>query len=397
MSAISKEMEKLLAGGSVLRIMFEEGKKLAKEYGRENVYDFSLGNPSVPAPSEFDQAIREVLDENDSMSLHGYMSNAGYEDTRQAVADSLNRRFGSHYSWQNITMTVGAANAIVAAFKVLIDPGDEVVVFAPYFLEYGNYIANFGGVTKVVPANPPTFIPDPDSLRKTLTEKTKAVIINNPNNPTGIVYDEKAVRNIAAVLEEAEKKYGHAIYLITDEPYRELVYDGVEVPFICGMYKNSMMAYSFSKSLSLPGERVGYIAVNPEADEADRIDNALGIAIRVLGCVNAPSLQQKAIVKVLDITSDVSIYDENRKLLLECLDRAGFEYIRPQGAFYAFVKTPVEDDSAFAAHAKDKYRILISPGSAFCCPGYVRIAYCVAKETIMRAAPYFEMLAADYR
>ena len=397
MSAISAQMEKLLAGGSVLRIMFEEGKQMAKKYGKENVYDFSLGNPSVPAPEAFNEALKQVVDENDSFSLHSYMSNAGYEETRQAIADNLNSRFGSKYSAANIAMTVGAANAIVAVMKILIDPGDEVAVFAPYFLEYGNYISNFGGVTTVVPANPPTFMPDAEAFRKTLTEKTKAVIINNPNNPTGVVYDAETIKTLASVLEDAQKEYGHAIYIITDEPYRELVYDGVEVPFVGDYYKNTIMAYSFSKSLSLPGERIGYVAVSPEADEADRISTGLGIAIRVIGCVNAPSLQQKAIVKVLDQTTDVSVYDENRKILQEGLAKAGFEFVKPSGAFYLFMKTPIENDTEFSNYAKDKYHILVSPGSAFCCPGYVRIAYCVAKDTIERALPFFEQLAADYK
>lgn len=395
MSAISKEMEKLLAGGSVLRIMFEEGKKMAREYGAENVYDFSLGNPSVPAPEAFTQALKDVIDENDPFALHSYMNNAGYEETRQAVADDLNKRFGSSYGYENITMTVGAANAIVAAMKVLIDPGDEVVVFAPYFLEYGNYIANFGGVTRVVPANPPTFLPDAEAFEAMLSERTKAVIINNPNNPTGVIYDEKTIESIADVLKRAEERFGHAIYLISDEPYRELVYDGGEVPYVGRYYSDTMVAYSYSKSLSVPGERIGYLAVSPGAAEVDRIDAALAIAIRVLGCVNAPSLQQKAIVKVLDARTDISIYAKNRRILLEGLDRAGLEYVRPDGAFYVFVKTPV-DDTEFARYAKDKYHILISPGSAFCCPGYVRIAYCVSRETIEGAIPYFIKLAEDF-
>ena len=397
MSAISKVMQELIAGGSVLRTMFEEGRKMAVVYGKENVFDFSLGNPSTPTPPEFNEAIKQVLDENDSFSLHSYMSNAGYEETRQAIADNLNARFGSNFGFANIGMTVGAANAIVVALKILTDPGDEVAVFAPYFLEYGNYIANFGAVTTVVPANPPTFMPDPEEFRKVLTEKTKAVIINNPNNPTGVVYSEEAVRQITAVLEDVQKEYGHAIYLITDEPYRELVYDGVEVPFIAGIYRNTMIAYSYSKSMSIPGERIGYLAVNPDADEADLICSGLGNAIRAIGCVNEPSLQQKAIIKVLDKLTDVSVYETNRKILMEGLDKAGFEYVRPDGAFYLFMKTPTEDDREFSERAKNSYHILVSPGSAFCCPGYVRIAYCVARDKIERALPLFEQLAGEYK
>lgn len=397
MSAISRETERLIATGSVLRSMFEEGKQMVKVYGAENVYDFSLGNPSVPAPPEFDEAIKQVVDENDSFSLHGYMSNAGYEETRQAIADNLNSRFGCHFTYNEIAMTVGAANALVVALKILANPGDEVVVFAPYFLEYANYIANFGAITSVVPANPPTFVPDADAFRAAINEKTKAVLINNPNNPTGIVYDDAALRMIADVMEEAQQKYGHSIYLLSDEPYREVVYDGIKMPFVTDFYKNSIIAYSFSKSMSLPGERIGYMAVNPDADEADRICNAAGVCIRVIGCVNAPSLQQKAIIKVLDKFTDISIYDENRKLLTEGLKKAGLEFVKPEGTFYLYVKAPNGDDVEFADRAKNHYHILISPGYAFCGPGYVRIAYCVPKDRIERALPFFEQLAAEYR
>ncbi|MGI6072311.1 MAG: pyridoxal phosphate-dependent aminotransferase [Lachnospiraceae bacterium] len=397
MSVISDEMQKLLKGGSVLRMMFEEGKHLTERYGAENVFDFSLGNPSLPAPEAFNRALIRAVEETDPFVLHSYMNNAGYEDTRQAIANNLNRRFGEDFDYTHITMTVGAANALVAAFKVLLDPEDEVIVFAPYFLEYANYIANFGGITKVVPPNPPTFMPDLDALADAITPRTKAVLINNPNNPTGVVYGEDEICALAEVLEAAQTRLGRPIYLISDEPYRELVYDGAVVPFPANFYSNTLIAYSFSKSLSVPGERIGYLAVSPKTESAGEISRAAAIAVRVIGCVNAPSLQQRAIMEVLDITSDMSEYERNRKLLLDGLDSAGFEYVFPRGAFYVFMKTPIEDDNAFAALAKDKYRILVASGSAFCCPGYVRIAYCVPTERIERALPYFAALAEDYK
>lgn len=393
---ISTEMERLLATGSTLRAMFEEGKKMRKEFGAENVYDFSLGNPSVPAPAELNEAMKEVIDTTDSMMLHGYMSNAGYEISREAIAEDLNKRFGTHFAMQNVTMTVGAANALVIAMKILLNPGDEVVVFAPFFLEYRNYIADFGGVTKVVPPNPPTFMPDMKAFADTITEKTRAVIINNPNNPTGVVYDEETIKAIAKVMEEAEVKYGRPIFLISDEPYREIVYDGAEVPFLTPYYKNTLVCYSYSKSMSVPGERIGYLLIPDEAQESERIIAASAIGVRVLGCVNAPSLQQLAIIKVLDKRTDISVYAKNRKALMDALDAAGLEYAEPKGTFYMFVKTPVEDDNEFVAKAKEEFHVLCSSGAAFDCPGYVRFAYCVDHDMIVRATPAIKALGHAY-
>ena len=384
MEVISKEMERLLATGSTLREMFEEGKRMAKEFGKENVYDFSLGNPSVPAPARLNEAIKEVVDETDSLVLHGYMSNAGYEDTREAIANELNERFGMDYKMENITMTVGAANALCVALKILINPGDEVIVFAPFFLEYRNYISNFGGVTVVVPPNPPTFVPDVEALKAAITPRTKAVIINNPNNPTGVVIQPDAMKEITDVLKEAEEKYNSPIFILADDVYRELIYDGVEFPYIPNFYDNTLVGYSFSKAMSVPGERIGYLAISPKCKEASRIIAASAIGVRVLGCVNAPSLQQKAIIKVLGMYTDVSIYDKNRRALVDLLQRAGFEIVWPQGAFYLFMKTPIEDDKEFVNIAKS-YRIICSSGAAFDCPGYVRFAYCVDYSMIERS------------
>ncbi|MBR7075620.1 MAG: pyridoxal phosphate-dependent aminotransferase [Lachnospiraceae bacterium] len=393
---ISEEMERLLATGSTLRAMFEEGKKMRKEFGAENVYDFSLGNPSVPAPAEFNEAMKEVIDTTDSMMLHGYMSNAGYEISREAIANDLNKRFGTSFRMENVTMTVGAANALVVAMKILINPGDEVIVFAPFFLEYRNYISDFGGVTVVVPPNPPTFMPDMEQFAAAITEKTRAVIIDNPNNPTGVVYDEKTICAIAKVMDEAEKKYGHPIFLLSDEPYREIVYDQVEVPFLTKYYKNTLVCYSYSKSMSLPGERIGYLLIPDEAEESERIIAASSIGVRVLGCVNAPSLQQLAIIKVLDMRTDISVYEKNRKALMDAMDAAGFEYAKPEGTFYMFVKTPVEDDTEFVTKAKEDFHVLCSSGAAFDCPGYVRFAYCVDYDMILRATPHIKALGHAY-
>ena len=385
---ISTEMERLLATGSTLRAMFEEGKKMRKQFGAENVFDFSLGNPSVPAPKEFNEAMKQVIEETDSMTLHGYMSNSGYEVSREAIAFNLNERFGTNFRMENVTMTVGAANALVVAMKILVNPGDEVIVFAPFFLEYRNYISDFGAVTKVVPPNPPTFMPDLAAFEEAITEKTRAVIINNPNNPTGAVYDEETIKALAAVMERAEEKYGRPIFLISDEPYREIVYDGVEVPFLTKYYKNTLVCYSYSKSLSIPGERVGYLLIPDEAEESDRIIAASAIGVRVLGCVNAPSLQQLAIIKVLNVLSDVDAYAKNRKALMDAMDAAGFEYVVPKGTFYMFVKTPVDDDKEFVSKAKDEFHVLCSSGAAFDCPGWVRFAFCVDYDMIVHATPH---------
>jgi len=396
MEVISKEMQRLLATGSTLRAMFEEGKRMVKEYGPENVFDFSLGNPSVPTPEAFNRAMINVINNTESGKLHGYMSNAGYDESRQAIADNTNRRFGTSYSARNVTMTVGAANALVIAIKILTNPGDEVIVFAPFFLEYRNYISNFGAKTVVVPPNPPTFMPDMDAFAAAITPRTKAVIIDNPNNPSGVVYDEETVRKIAEVMEAKQKEYGTSIFLLSDEPYREIVFDGVQVPFLPKYYRNTLVCYSYSKAMSVPGERIGYLLMPDEVDEADQIIAASSIGIRVLGCVNAPSLQQLAIIEAVDDLCDVNEYDRNRKLLVEILDEAGFEYAKPQGTFYLFMKTPIENDHEFVAAAKDKYQLLLSAGSAFDCPGWLRIAYCVPHDRIERARSRFVALGHDF-
>lgn len=391
---INKKMIKLASNNSAVRAMFEEGNRLAALYGRENVYDFSIGNPNFPAPPEVKDAIIDILTNEESTIVHGYMSNTGFETVRKAVADSLNSRFETAFDAGNIIMTVGAAGGLNVILKTLLNPGDEVVVFAPYFLEYGNYVANYDGTLVVVPPNIPTFQPDPQSLASAITPKTKAVIINNPHNPTGIVYSPETIKALAETLERKQEEFGTSIYIVSDEPYRELAYDGSEVPYLTKYYRNTIVGYSWSKSLSLPGERIGYLVIPSQIDEYELIFTAAGIANRILGFVNAPSLIQLAVARCLDAKVDVGAYDANRKLLYNGLAECGFECVKPEGAFYMWMKTPC-DDKDFAAAAA-KHNVLLVPGASFACPGYVRIAYCVSPETIKNSLPAFKKLAAQF-
>lgn len=393
---ISKQMEELVKGSSVIRAMFEEGKKMAEQYGAENVFDFSLGNPSVEPPQEVRQAMLDIINNEDPNYLHGYMNNSGYEDVRQTIAESLNRRFDTHFSERNIIMTVGAAGGLNVALKTLLDAGDEVIVFAPFFGEYRNYVANFSGKLVVVPPDTDTFTPDPAELEKRVTKRTKAVIINTPNNPTGVVYSEQVIRGLAAVLEKKQKEFGTDIYLISDEPYRELVYGNVTVPYLTKYYNNTIVGYSYSKSLSLPGERIGYLVIPDETADFEQVLAAANVATRILGFVNAPSLQQRVIAACIDARVDVEVYDRNRRLLVDNLRKFGYECASPDGTFYLFVKALEEDDAAFSAKAKE-FNLLVVPGSSFSCPGYVRIAYCVDYDMIQRALPAFEKLANRYK
>ena len=392
---ISETILNLNKNGSAIRAMFEEGARMAKEFGKENVYDYSLGNPSVEPPKEVKDAMTAVLAEESPNSVHGYMNNAGYEDVRQAIAEHLNKEHGTSFSARNILMTVGAAGGLNVIFKVLLNPGDEVITFAPFFGEYRNYVTNFAAKLVTAPTNPETFLPVAENLAAAITPKTKALIINNPNNPTGVVYSEEVIRKVAEVLEAKQKEFGTSIYLIADEPYRELVYDGVTVPYLTKYYRNTIVGYSYSKSLSLPGERIGYLVMPDEIDDADEIIPGASVANRVLGFVNAPSLIQRAIKRVLDSKVDVEIYNRNRELLLSKLTEYGYTCVKPQGAFYLFVKAPGGDDKAFVQAAK-KYHLLVVAGSGFGGPGYLRIAYCVDYDMIVRSLPAFKSLAEDY-
>lgn len=393
---IAEKMKGMVANSSAIRAMFEEGNRLAEIYGAENVYDFSLGNPNVPAPQAVKQAMIELLDESDPVVLHGYTnSNSGYADVRQTVAESVNERFGTAFTGENIVMTVGAAGGLNVIFKTLLNPGDEVIAFAPYFGEYRSYTNNYDGVLVEISPNTENFQPKLEEFEEKIIPKTKIVIVNTPNNPTGVVYSEETIRKMTEIMEAKQKEYGTDIYLVSDEPYRELAYDGVEVPYLTKYYNNTIIGYSYSKSLSLPGERIGYLVIPDEVADSDDVKSAANVATRILGFVNAPTLQQKVVAKCINEKTDLTFYNRNRETLYNGLIDCGFECIKPQGAFYLFVKSPVENEKAFCEEAK-KLHILMVPGSSFACPGYVRLAYCVSYETIVNSLPKFQELAKKY-
>ena len=393
---IAEKMKGMVANSSAIRAMFEEGNRLAEIYGAENVYDFSLGNPNVPAPQAVKQAMIELLDESDPVVLHGYTnSNSGYADVRQTVAESVNERFGTAFTGENIVMTVGAAGGLNVILKTLLNSGDEVIAFAPYFGEYRSYTNNYDGVLVEISPNTENFQPKLEEFEEKITPKTKIVIVNTPNNPTGVVYSEETIQKMTEIMEAKQKEYGTDIYLVSDEPYRELAYDGVEVPYLTKYYNNTIIGYSYSKSLSLPGERIGYLVIPDEVADSDDVKSAANVATRILGFVNAPTLQQKVVAKCINEKTDLTFYNRNRETLYNGLIDCGFECIKPQGAFYLFVKSPVENEKAFCEEAK-KLHILMVPGSSFACPGYVRLAYCVSYETIVNSLPKFQELAKKY-
>lgn len=392
---IAEKMIPFVQNNSAIRTMFEEGNRLKKQYGADKVYDFSLGNPSVPAPDCVREAIVDLANNEDTVILHGYMNNAGFEDVRETIAQSLNRRFGTDFSAKNLIMTVGAASGLNVILKTVLNPGEEVIVFAPYFLEYGAYVKNYDGKLVEISPDTETFQPDLEELERKITANTRAVIVNSPHNPTGVIYSEDTIKALAAILEKKQKEYGSVIYLISDEPYRELAYDGAEVPYLTKYYKNTVVGYSYSKSLSLPGERIGYLVIPDDLEDSETVIAAAGIANRILGSVNAPSLMQKVIARCVDAEVDVAAYDKNRLALYNGLTACGFQCIKPQGAFYLFVKSPVADEKEFCEAGK-KYNILMVPGSSFACPGYVRLAYCVSYETIINSLPEFKKLAAEF-
>lgn len=392
---ISNKMEPLVKNSSVIRSMFEEGAKMKAKYGEDKVFDFSLGNPNVPAPVEVKDAIMDIIENEDPVKVHGYMNNAGFEGTRSAIADHLNRLHGTEFSAKNIIMVVGAGSALNVSLKTMLNPDDEVLTFAPYFVEYGNYVANYDAKLVVVPPNEKDFMPDVEKMKELITPRTKAVIINNPHNPTGVIYGEDVIKSIATALKEKQRELESVIYLIVDEPYRELVYVDKTVPYVTKYYDNTIVAYSYSKSLSLPGERIGYIVIPDESDESDEFIAAATIANRVSGCVNAPSLMQLVIERCVDAEADVEFYRKNGEILYRGLTEAGFECLKPEGAFYLWMKSPIPDDKKFVAKAKE-YNILMVPGSSFAGPGYVRLAYCVSRETCQNSIEKFKELAKEY-
>jgi len=388
---ISNKMKDLVDNSSIIRVMFEEGKRLSDIYGEENVFDYSLGNPSIEPPENIRVAINQILNESAPNLVHGYMNNSGYEDVRSKIAEFLNKKHNINISYSNIVMTCGAAGGLNILLKTLLNQEDEVIVFSPFFGEYRNYVNNFDGKLVVVPTDINTFEPDMQVLKDKINSKTKVIFINSPNNPTGVVYSEKVIQNLGKILCDKEDELGINIYLISDEPYREIIYDNVKVPYILKYYKNSFIVYSYSKSLSLPGERIGYIVSNTNMDYFKDIMTSLNVANRILGFVNAPSLFQRVIANCLESKVDVSIYQRNRDVLYNHLIKIGCFCIKPQGAFYLFIRTPISDDKKFCIDAK-QFNLLLVPGSAFGCPGHVRLSYCLSYEKIRNSLPAFDKL-----
>ena len=392
---VSNEMYELGAKSSVIREIFEFGKKRAAEIGKENVYDFSLGNPSVPAPEKVNETIRRLTRGMEPCALHGYTSAVGDNGTRQAIADDLNRRFGTAFTMNNFYMTAGAAASLCITFRALTENDDEIIVFAPYFPEYQVFITSAGAKVVEVKCKEDDLQIDLDAFKNAINEHTKAVVLNSPNNPSGVVTSEETVIKMTEILREKEKEYGKSIFLISDEPYRELVYGDVKVPFLTKYYDNTIVCYSYSKSLSLPGDRIGYILVPSEVENFELIYKAVCGAGRALGYVCAPSLMQFVIKECTGLTGDVSVYKKNRDILVDAFTEYGFKLAKPDGAFYLFMKSPEADASAFCEKAK-KYNLLLVPSDSFGFPGYVRISYCVSTDMIERSLPSFKKLSEEY-
>ena len=391
---INKKMEQLGKVRSVIRELFEYGKKRKAEIGEDKVFDFSLGNPSVPAPDCVNETIKALTEEMSSLQLHGYSSAQGDAGVRKSIADYLNKEHGESFTPDSIYMTVGAAASLTICLNALVCDGDEVIAFAPFFPEY-RVFSESAGAKFVALAPTEDFQIDGEAFAAAVNANTKAVIVNSPNNPSGVVLTEESIKTLCAVLKDKSEEYGHPIYLITDEPYRELVYDGVKVPFITKYYDNCLVCYSFSKSLSIPGERIGYIAVSPRMNCERDVYAAICGAGRALGYVCAPCMFQFVAARCLGQTADVSVYKHNRDLLYNALCEYGYKCVKPDGAFYLFLKTPEEDASAFCENAKKK-ELLVVPSDSFGCPGYVRISYCVSTKQIENALPAFKALAEEY-
>lgn len=385
----SKKMYELGSKKSTIREIFEYGKQRAAVVGEENIYDFSLGNPNVPTPEFVKQAIFDILNEEEPCAVHGYTVAPGDPWVRKTLAESINERFGTCYGMENLFMTAGAAASISICFKALAEEGDEFITFAPYFPEYKCFVESVGSKLKVVPADIDTFQINFEKFEGMIDEHTKAVIVNSPNNPSGVVYSRETIEKLAKILSEKSEEFGHPIFIIADEPYREVVYDGIEVPYIPNYYANTLVCYSYSKSFSLAGERIGYIVVPGEISEFRAIFAAIAGAARVLTHVNAPSLFQKVVARCAGKPSDISIYENNRELLYEGLKEAGITCVKPQGAFYLFPRTLEEDDRAFCEKAK-AYDLLLVPGSDFGCPGHFRASYCIKTSTIEKSLPVFK-------
>ncbi len=387
------EMYKDMTGkGSVIREFFTYANKKAAELGAENIYNYSLGNPSVPVPQEFTDAMIDMLKTKNPVSLHGYSPSLGIDSTRQAVADSLNKRFNMNYTIDNIFMSSGAAGALSHALRCVVKENDEVITFAPYFPEYVPYVTGTGARLTIIPADIDTFQINFDAFEKAMNENVQAILINSPNNPSGIVYSTETITRLADILRAKQKEYGHDIYLISDEPYREIVFEGTDAPFISSFYDNSICCYSFSKSLSLPGERIGYVAVNPACKDAKLIVLMCGQISRFTGHNCPPSIIQLGVEKVLNLTSDLSVYEKNMNLLYNELTRIGYHIVKPGGTFYMFPRTLIPDANEFCWTAAKELNLIIVPGDSFNCPGHFRISYCVSTEMVERSLPAFEKL-----
>lgn len=393
---ITQKYKDMLQGKSVIRQLSEFATARGAEIGYENVFDYSLGNPSVPVPQEFTDTMIRMLQEKNPMELHGYSQSLGIPSVRDKVAASLNKRFGMQYTGNHIFMTTGAAGAIAHALRCVSQPGDEILTFAPYFPEYNPYVNLTGATLKVVPANTENFQINFEAFEELLTEKVAAVLINTPNNPSGMVYSTQTIKELARIMTEKSEKYGHDIFLISDEPYREIVFAGVDAPYPSKFYRNTLSCYSFSKSLSLPGERIGYIAVNPECTDAELISSMCGQISRGTGHNCPPSIIQLAVAEVLELTSDLSVYETNMNILYKELTSLGFECIKPGGTFYMFPKAPEADAIAFSEKAK-KYDLILVPSNSFGVDGYFRIAYCIDTEKVERSLEAFrKFVKAEY-
>ncbi len=393
---IAKEFLDMLGQKSVIREIFAYGSERAKEIGYENVFDYSLGNPSVPTPKEFAEKVVDLVTNKDPMAVHGYSPSLGIESVRDAVAQSLNKRFGMNYTLEHIFMTSAAASAIAHALRCVTVPGDEVITFAPYFSEYVLYVTKTGAKLKVVPADTKNFQIDFEAFDKLMNEKVMAILINTPNNPSGSVYSEETLKKLAAYLGQKEQQYSHPIYIISDEPYREIVFHGVKAPYVAKYYKNTLTCYSFSKSVSLPGERIGYLAVCPECEGADVLVDMCGQISRGIGHNCPSSLIQLALPSILDKTSDLSVYETNKNILYKALTEMGFECVEPGGTFYMFPKSLEPDAKAFCEKAL-RYDLLLVPGDGFECKGHFRMAYCIPTEKVERSLAAFEKLVKEYK
>lgn len=392
---VVEKYRQMLSNKSVIREISAAATKRGMEIGYDNVFDYSLGNPSVPVPEKFNEVVRQLLETVDPLMLHGYSESHGIAEVRTKVAESLERRFGLPYKMDNIFMTSGAAGAMAHAVRAVANVGDEVLTFAPYFPEYDHYINESGAVLKVVPADTAGFQIHFDAFLSMLNERTAAVLINSPNNPSGIVYSTETIKKLAEILTEKSKEYGHDIYIISDEPYREIVFSGVDAPCVSKFYDNTLVCYSFSKSLSLPGERIGYVAANPACKDAETIIHMCTQISRGIGHNCPSSVIQLAVAQMLEETSDLSVYETNMNILYEELTRLGFETVKPGGTFYIFPKALEEDAKEFCRRAL-KYDLALVPGDSFGCPGFFRIAYCVQTEKVERSLAAFGKLAAEY-